>query len=1036
MKLWEFAVRRPVTVVMIYVGLLALAGVAFTRLRIDLLPDISFPTIGIATTYEGAGAEEIEQKVTRIIESTVAITTNLKEIQSVSKEGISVVRLMFEWGTDLDAAANDVRDKLGVLERYLPEGTEKPQIFRFDLKDMPVVFLGARANESYPRLYDLLNNEVSDALKRVPGVGNVFVRGGFMRQVNIKIDRQKLEARNLTASDVVRALASNNVTLPSGTMKIARTEYLLRALGEFTSIDQMSTVPLGQWEGRTVYLKDVAEVEDGHYDETERVRINGEPGAMVLVQKRSEANTVDVVRSIRERLPQIQKTLPADVRIDILRDNALDIQRNIDNLARALRDGALFVMLVIVFFLRKFRPAFIVLLSIPVSLIDSFLFQYLFGYTINTISLMSLTIVVGMVVDDAIVVMENQVRHQEELKESPMEAAVRATGEVGRAVIASTLTSVIVFLPIIFARGVAGVLFRQLGVVIIITLLLSLFDSFTLNPMLSSRFLILHRLEKRRSSLERFYEWSESFFKGIEQRYQNLITYSLGHKKIVLLTAGGLLVFSLALAPLVGTEFMPEQDAGNIQAQIELPVGTRIEATNAVFEEADMIMRKDIAESERNFIFWRDGTNPKNAFGSMMGSKSGSHVGSLNARLVEKDKRERGIKEINEVLRKDLSRIPGIYRVGLYTGDLMTHLITGHDKPLSVDIVGYDMDASNRIAEQVSSILESEPGVRDVEISRDISQPEIQVSMDREKAGALGVPVQTVADTMDIAFGGKVAGIYREKGNDYDIFVRFRDEDRHDTSDINETWVRSTSGKLIPLQNLVRIGVGKGPVQIERDEQQRIVRVMANTYGKSLGKIAQSLEPKIKKVPLPPAFHIEMGGFVKEQREAFNDLILVFLLAGMLTYMIMASQFESLRDPFIIMFSVPFGIVGVIWALFLTGRTVNVNSFIGIIMMVGIVVKNAIVYLDYALQLRRKGIGVTEALKEAGRVRLRPILMTTSAMLLGLLPMALSQGQGSEQWQAMSIAVIGGLIVSTLVTLVLVPVLYAFFESRWPADYS
>lgn len=1027
----RFSVSRPVTIVMLYVGLLTLALVGFSRMRLDMLPDISFPTIAVVTPYRGAGAEEVESKVTRPIESGLSIVQGLKDVQSTSKEGLSMIQVRFDWGVPVNEAANDVRDKLGNLSNILPEGADSPYLLRFDLKDIPILFISARAKESYPQLFHILNNQVADAFKRVPGVGNIFVRGGWIRQININVDRQRLESVGLALGDIRRALLANNLTQPAGNIKMGDTSFLLRVPGEFESVDEISGIAVGSSGGRQVYLRDVAKVADDYAEETEKIVVNGSRAALLFIQKRSGANTIEVADAAKKMIPEIQKRLPPDVQLEVINDSSKDIKAVLSNLTEAMWVALLLVIIVVFLFLRELRPALVVCLSIPISLLDAFFFQYLLGYSINMISMMAMTIAVGLVVDDAIVVMENQIRHQRELKKSAAQAAVEATSEVGRAVISATLTSVVIFVPLIFAKGIGGIFFGQLAVVISVTLIISLFDSLTLNPMLCS--LLLHEEgagKSRHPFLQKWYDRTETILVGLETTYQNVIRWALGHKKTVGGAAAVIFLGTMALAPLVGTDFFPEQDSGDIQINVELPVGTKVEATHVVMERIAKEAQEVIKPEELVRYFWRDGVNVKNAFGGLTGQKEDSYVGQFNIKLVAKENRSRSAHAVIAVLRERLRRLPGVTRLDFASGDFTSRLLTGGTKPLVVEIYGYDLNETARLAEQVKEAIQKVPGVVDPAVSLDLRRPEYHVIINREKAAALGVPVQAVAETVNLGFAQQRASVYRELGDEFDMVIRMRDQDRRATPDLEGLFVKGGQGQLIRLANLVEFKRVGGPVQIDRANQQRVVRIGANLAGKSLGEVTAGVRKAVAKIPLPPGVSIDLVGAVKEQQESFQSLALALVLGMMLTYMVMAAQFESFLTPFIIMFAVPFGFVGIIWAFLLAGYTLNLASFLGIIMMVGLVVKNAIVYLDYVLQMEHKGLSVREALIEAGRVRLRPILMTALAMVFGLLPMAVSNHQGSETWQPMALSVIGGLLVSTTVTLVLIPTLYGFFGER------
>ena len=1019
----KFSVEHPVAIAMIYTGLLVLSLAGFSRMGLDMFPDVSYPVVSVITTYQGASAEEVEAKVTRKVESQTSTVRGLKDLNSTSKEGLSVVTLKFEWGSDLDSSANDVRDKLGMLKKLLPDGADDPMVMRIDLKDIPILIMAVNAGESYPRIYNILDNDVSNMLKRIPGVGNVIIRGGQSRQINVDVDRRRLEAYGLTLSDVKRAVLANNLMQPAGNMQIGQTDYMLRVPGEFSSPQEIAGATVGVFRGQAIKIGDVAQINDSHPYESEKVMANGRTGAILMVQKRSEANAIAVAEEVRKALPDIHKRIPADIEIKPLIDTSNDIKNTLGNLTETLYVAAFLILAVILFFLRRLRPAVIVFTSIPVSLLLSFLVQFMLGYTINLVSMLAITIAIGLVVDDALVVMENQIRRQEELGEDPRTAAINATSEVGRAVTMATLASCVVFLPMMFATGMAGVMFRPLSVVMCATLLASLLASLTLSPMMSS---LILRPEKpsKAGSFNKLYKAFERALERVDNSYKDLIGWTLEHPWKVVISSTSLLLVSLLLIPFIPTEFMSEQDTGQMQIDVELPVGTRVEATHKVMEQVEAAFKKVVPQEwVTTGYLWRDGENSKNSNGGMSG-KSGSSIGSFMGSLNAKNKRPLSITEINEKLRREITKIPGITRLA-FSGGSVTSKLTGSGKPMSVNIYGHELEVTNALAEKLKQLMIKDGSFKDVTVSLDMTRPEYHVVIDRRKAGSMGIPVQTIADTVNLAFGQKKNAVYRELGDEYDIVVRLREEDRRAEPDLESLFVRASNGEPVRLSNLASFEKKPGPLQIDREDQQRIVKVEANITGNDLGKATTKLEKLLAGIPMPAGVSWAYGGSVKEQKESFVSLAVAMALGIMLTYMIMASQFESLIIPLIIMFSLPFGFAGAIWVFALTGFSLNVTTFIGLIMMVGLVVKQAIVYLDYALQLiDDNDWDIKEALKEAGRVRLRPILMTVSAMVLGFVPMAISRKQGSEFWQPLSLAIIGGLIVSTIITLVLIPAAY------------
>lgn len=1027
MKLPSFSVRHPVAVTMAYLAIVVLSVVALTKLSLDMLPEITFPAITVTTTYQGAGPEDIENQITRTIESMLGIVPGLKEIRSTSVENMSIVRLLFDWGTNLDEVANDVRTRLEFAKRFMPDEAGTPTLLKFDLSQAPVMFLTASAEGNYGRLNEILNDEVAEPLKRVGGIGNVFVIGGETRQIRVNVSRRRLEAYNVGIAQITQALAANNLTMPAGDIDVGGQSFFLRLPAEFKTVREVGETLIGNYQRRPVFLRDVAEVSDSFAEPMMITRQEGKKSALMIVQKRSGANTVKVADGVAARIETLKKRLPSDVNLVVAYNLSDDVKRTISSLTSSVFIGGFLVVLVTYLFLFNVRSSLVILVTIPISLVVSFLFLYLMGYTINIMSLSSIAIAIGMVVDNSIVVLENIVRRREEYNESAVDAAINGASEVGMAVSASTLTTVVVFLPLIFSGGLVGILFKQLGSVISITLLISLSISLTLSPMIAALIIKKRDVSARRHPLRAKLEnYMENLLSALSSAVLKVLKYALSRRKKTVLVSAAIFAGTMALFPFIGTEFLPQQDSGFLQAKIKMPVTTPLAVSDKFasrfIEEAGRILG-----GEREVIFAQTGKSP---FGGGGMSEEGSHIIQMSFRLKEKNKR-RSDKVLAELLRRRFARIPGPQKVDFQTGDIMSQRLGGAGKPLSVEIIGHDIQTTDILAEKVKNIFENTPGVVDVSISRQKGKLEYQLKIDRLKLAALGIPPSVVADTLNIAFGGRTATQYREGKNEYDVFVRLSPDDRRDLRDVLDLSVKTADGRNFLLKDLVSAQLAAGPLAIDRKDQQRFLSVDANVFGRSMGDVAADTESRIRNIALPPGVYIEFAGSVKEQREAFRDLLMAFLLAALLTYMVMAAQFESFRDPFIIMFSVPFAIVGVLWGLFLTGQTLNVASFIGLVMLVGIVVNNAIVYIDYTTRLRaEKKLGVKEALMEAARVRLRPILMTTVTTIFGMLPLALSSGQGSETWRPLATAVIGGLTVSTLITLVLVPVLYDIFEER------
>jgi len=1031
MRLPEFGVKFPVTNLMIFFAILILGLFSLSKLPIDLMPEIEPPVISVITVYEGAGAEDVENKVTEIIENNLATVSNLDKLTSRSLEGLSVVSCRFNWGTNLDEASNDVRDKLEFAKRLLPEEIDTPIVFKFNTAMIPILFIGANANQSYSQLYHIIDKQLVDYLKRIPGVGAVQLVGALERQINIKIDRARLEGYNLSIQQIVDRLAQENITLPAGDLKMGYLDYTLRVPGEFTHPLEIKDIIVAQQENKIVYLKDVASVEDAFKEETMIVRSNSRLGLMLMIQKRSGANTVEVAKRVRKALAGVGNRLPKDVKVLVLMDSSEHITQSINDLMQTVYWGGIFVILVVYFFLRQIRSSLIIALTIPFSLIIAFIFMYLFGYTINIMSLSSLAIAIGMVVDNAIVIVDNVMRHRER-GEKPNEAAIFGASEVGLAVSASTFTTVVVFLPMMFLQGITGIMFKQIAVMITITLLASLFTAMTFSVTLCSKLLKTmptgnFRTENK-SLYQRFYETSGRYFEYIEAKYSRVLGWALRHKKTTVFIAIAIFIFSLFLIPMIGTEFMPEEDTGDLQIQVELPVGTRVEETDKTAKKVENIFRENIPEMID--IFARSGQSSSGRFGAVFGQKTGPNVLIVGTKLVKVDKRTRSVKEIGEAIRPKIQALPGVKKINISAGSPFSRLLFGGGKPISIEILGHDFTQTDEVAYNMKAALAKIKGVVDINISREIGRPELQVEIDRLKASSLGLTMTQITDTLRTYFYGKTATKYREAGDEYDIFVQLKDSDRTSISDIENIPLSSVSGKIIRLRNIAKVVHKTGPIEIERQNQERIVKVEANTFRRSLGEVANDVRSEIKRMNIPEDIVINLGSDVQEQMKSFKDLFILFLLGSILVYMVMAAQFESLLDPFIVIFSVPFAFTGVALGLFFGGITLSVVSFLGLVMLVGIVVNNAIVLVDYINILRARGLLMYDAITQGGANRLRPVLMTTITTLFGMLPLAVSRGEGSELWRPLGVSMIGGLSISTLITLVLVPVIYAIFKER------
>ncbi|MCM8757478.1 MAG: efflux RND transporter permease subunit [Candidatus Omnitrophica bacterium] len=1034
MNLPEFGVKRPITNLMIFLGILVIAFYCLTHLGVDLMPEIEPPVISVISSYPGASPEDVEIKVTEVLENQLATTPGLEKITSRSLEGVSVVSLKFSWGTNLDSASNDIRDRIELAKRFLPtipDEMENPYIFKFNTALMPILFIGITGQQSYPQLYDLVDERIADPLRQIPGVGTVQLIGGLERQINIWIDRARLEGYGFSILDIQNAIRQENISQPLGSLKSGLTSYLLRLPGEFSSPEELNLVILGKSNGKTVYLKDIARIEDSFKEITMLVRHNRKNGLMMMVQKQTGANTVAVAKQVKKVLRNLEKTLPPDVKMFTIFDTSQDIINTLNTLKVTVFQAVVFVILVVWFFLRQIKTSLTIALTIPFSLFIAFIYLFLSGRTLNVISLSSLIIASGMVVDNAIVVVDNFWRHLERGKR-PQEASILGTREVFLAILASTLTTVAVFLPmLLLKKSIIGIMFSELAVIVTVTLLASLFTATTFSPMLCAKIFKSYKLNNQNSKkFNKFYALSERIFRRIEDFYAKSLEFCLSHKKIIIF--GFLLVFilSLFLLRFIGNEFVPEQDTGDIRITLSLPLGTRLEETDKVAKKVEDIFEKELLEKKTMFV--RLGTTPSIGRAFSAAGESGEHIVMAGAKLVPKQERRSSVFEIGQVLRDRIKKIPGIIKVNVTLGNPLGRMITGFGgKAIQLEIIGHSFEETQSLAEKIKEIIEKIPGAVDVSISRDINLPELRIAIDREKMASLGLNMYTVATSLKTFIEGATSSRYRKKGKTYDIYVRLEESLRTKVEDIeNLALVSPVTQRLVRLSNFAKVYEVAGPVEIERLNRERVVRVECNVSGRSTGKVKEDIEKAISQVALPSDIRINFAGDIEEQMKAFRDMFLLLLLSIVLVYMVMAGQFESLIDPLVVMFSVPFTFTGVFLGFIATSTTLNVISYLGMIMLVGIVVNNAIVLISYINILRARGYSMLEAVTLGGKERLRPVLMTTLTTLAGLLPMAISKGEGSEIWRPLGITMISGLSVSSLITLLFVPTLYTVVEAR------
>ena len=1038
MSIPRIAIQRPVTMFMISAVITLLGAISLTRLPVDLMPEFEQPTINVRTSYPGVGPLEMEELITRPIEQAVSAVPGLTRIESQSSEGNSQVRLNFDWGKDLSEATDEVRTRLDRIRNRLPEDSDNPTIFKFDSNILPVMEIGVEGEFDPVTLREVAQNELAARFERVDGVAGVSVNGGVRRQIQIELSKEKITALNLGVDRIVQTLRLENQNTPLGEIDQGDSTYLLRSQGQFQSLEDIRNLVILTRAGVPVYLRDIAEVKDGTEDRRNFMRINGKPGVRIQVQKQSGKNTVEVAAGVRGEVERINKEVPG-VQLFVMQDNAVYIERAIANVQEHALIGGILVVLIIFAFLRDWRSTLIVSTSIPVSVIGTFALLYFGGYTLNTMTFGGLALGIGMIVDAAIVVLENTHRHLQMGKDR-MTAAIEGSEEVWSAILASTLTHIAVFIPLLFLSGTASILFGQLSIVVIFSLAMSLFVAVTIVPVLCSRW--LHTPEEEAAAtgvMARFSRVSERFLEGMDERYRRLIHFALNHRPSVFGAATALVFLAAVLYPQIGTELLPQADEGEVTVNAELGVGTRVELTEAVLLQLEQKVREFVPEQVTIITSGGGGNNQGGNSGG--GGGGGSHRGQVRVVLKPRDQRTRTNEEIAIALRRQLAGLPGVnIRANPSGGNWqMTRLLGGgnnNDSRLSLEIRGHDLDDARRISRDARALMEDTPGLADVNIQREEGRPELAIRVDRPKAAMLGLSVSSVATTIQTNVAGTTAAQFRERGNEYPIVVRLREADRAQLADVGDVLLSTPTGQVVPAKNVMAVNREAGPVQIDRKNMERIARVNADTEI-PMSEAVAAVESRITQLRLPADFSAGFGPEYEEQQRSFNQLRLVLLLAVLLVYAVMASQYESLRDPFIIMFSIPVAAIGVVLSLLITKTDFSMQAYIGVIMLAGIVVSNAILLVDYINTLRRRDkMPLREAVELGGRTRLRPILMTSIATMLGLVPMAMGFGDGGELQAPLARVVIGGLLASTMVTLVLVPAVYTLFEEGWSGLWS
>jgi len=1038
MAIYKTAIKNPVTTMLVFVAVMIIGLFCFVQLPVDQFPEMDPPYVMVMTTYPGASASEIETNVSKIMENSLTSVDNLKYINSTSKDNVSLVVLELEWGCDITEAVNDVRSFCDMAKNQLPDGCSSPMVFKFSSSTMPICQYSITADESYPALDKILNDEVIPQLNKINGIGNLSVSGAPDRYVYVDIDQQKLDAYGISLEQVGQVISANNLNLSSGTVKMEKEQYQMQVRSEFIESSEINDLMVTITpQGQQVFVRDIATVRDTIKDLSLDEKTNGREAARLIVAKQSGSNTVQVCEDVQEELAKIQKQLPTDVKIQEIYNSADNIRNSINSLEESVLYALLFVVLVVLFFLGKWRATIIISLTIPISLIVAFIYLKMADSSINIISLCSLSIAIGMVVDDAIVVLENITRHIER-GEAPREAAIYATNEVWVSVIATTLVLVAVFVPLTMMDGMAGIMFESLGWIVTVVCCTSTVIAITLTPMLCSKLLKARKVRIENGKLideeattKTWYDRTVvAFLDKVDAAYAKSLGWCLRHKALTIIAL--FVFFAASLLPFimgkVGTDFMAQQDNARLSVTVELQRGTRIEETVKTarqLEERFMLLVPEI-----QMISTSAGSNDDDGTGAIFSTTMNNTI-SMTIRLNKKWERERTIWQIAEVLRQELAQYPEIieYQANISSGG------PGGGNTVDVEIYGYDFDITNQMAQQIIALTKELPGARDVFADRDDDRPEIKIIVDKEKASRHGLTSATISSYLRNRVNGMAVGFLKEDGDEYDILVRLKEENRNSISDVLDFSIPTPMGQTIKLSEICSVDEYWAPPKIVRKSRQRIVTVKVTPYETSLGELAQAINTQVlPQIDKPAGYSIRLAGSYEDQQESFGKLGMLGALILILVYIVMASQFESFSNPGIIMFTVPFALSGVILALWITGVSLDMIGALGIVLLVGIVVKNGIVLVDYINLMRERGHDLNEAIQISGQSRMRPVLMTAFTTILGMVPMAVSQGEGAEMWRPLGIVVIGGLTVATFLTLYIVPVIYGAMSKKGERD--
>ncbi len=1031
MSVYESSVKRPVLVSIAFIAVMIMGIFSYSKLSIDLMPDFDMNMAMVIVSYPNASAEDVETNVTKILESSLSTVDDLKQVTSTSKDNVSIVTVEFNWGTDLDAGVNDMRDKLEMIKMSLPDGASSPMIFKLSTSMMPVVIYSVDAKESMAGLYKILDDNFSNPLQRIKGVGSVSISGAPQREIVALVDPQKMEAYNLTVESIGGRIASENLNTPSGRFYIGNESYTLRIEGEYKESEPLNDIVVSSVGNKPVYLRDVATVRDSLQEKVQESYVNGKRGATVVVSKQNGANSVDIMNKINAAMPSIKKNLPSDINITEVMNSTDNIINSINSLKETIILAFVFVIAVIMYFLGQWRAALIVIITIPVSLIGAFIYLFASGNTLNIISMSALTISIGMVVDDAIVVMENVTKHIER-GAAPREAAIYGTNEVATAVVASTLTLIAVFFPFTMLSGMAGIMFKQLGWMMCIIMVVSIICALTLTPMLCSIIYKRKNIKKEDSAvkkvnfLTKLRDAIQRQLDALDNVYEKILSWCVRHKPSTIIMAFAIFALSLVLIKFIGTDFVPASDNAQISGSIELPAGASVERSKQIAERFYSYARKTFPEMKNmTYTVGTPSDDEDNAYSLMQ--TTGDNYISFRMKFVDIADRDRTIYQMSDIMRDEIESYPEVAKYTVTAGGQQGGMTGG--STMEVQILGYDFETTTKLANQYKEKLSKVKGLKDITISRKDYTPQFNLEFDREKLAENGLSVSTASSFVRNRMNGMTASLFREDGDEYKIKVRYAEEFRKNIDDIENITLYGSTGKAIKLKEVAKVVEKFAPPQIERQDRERIVKVTATLSGTTIDKAKAEIDKVTQELSIPSNIAIELGGSIEDQQDSFGDIGLLGVIILILVYSVMAGQFESFRSPFIIMFSVPFALTGMFLGLWITGGTLNMMSLIGAIMLIGIVVKNGIVLVDYINLNRERGMSIINAIVLGGKSRLRPVLMTTATTVLGMLPMALGIGEGSELWQPMGIVIVFGLTISTLVTLVLIPTIYGSFAA-------